>query len=102
MIGLDQTGQVYVRGPDGTFTVAAGGPFAVRLCGPATESSALERAELSGARHILWGPVEVVPDGCEVEVEAERWTLVRGSQARYRGPNGGVVYQRADVVRADA
>jgi hypothetical protein len=102
MIGLDQLGTVYLRGSGGTHTAPSGGPFPVRLCAVSSEGSSTERAELAATRRLLWGPTDAVPEGAEVEVEGERWTAVRGTSARMRGPTGAVVYQRADVVRADA
>lgn len=102
MLGLDQLATVYTRGPDGTHTVAGLSEVPVRVCSVSTEGAGLERAELAGARRLLWGPEEALPEGCEVEVQGERWTVQRGTQARWRGPDGGVVYQSADLVRADA
>jgi hypothetical protein len=101
MLGLDQRAAVYTRSPDGTHSVPGLSAVPVRVCGISTEGAGLERSELAGSRTLLWGPLEALPEGCEVEVSGERWTAVRGTQARLRGPDGGVVYQRCDLVRAD-
>ena len=102
MLGLDQTATVYKRGPTGAFDVVTGSALAVRLCAVSSEGAVVERTELAGTRRLLWGPGAALPEGCEVEVEGERWTVQRGTQARLRGPDGAVVYQRCEVVRSDA
>lgn len=102
MLGLDQRATVYTRGADGAHSVVALSAVPVRIVSDAAEGPGLERAERVGARRLLWGPHEALPEGCEVEVAGERWTVERGTQRPWRGPDGGVVYHSAGLVRADA
>jgi hypothetical protein len=101
VIGLDQVATVWTRGVGGGHTVLVKSGLRCRLSAVAVEGSAAERAELSASRRLLWGPEYQLPEGCQVEVEGERWTAVRGTQARMRGPTGAVVYQRCEMVRAE-
>ena len=100
MLGLDQRATVYGRGADGAHSAVLAQDLPVRLASPASEGSATERAELAATRRLLYGPEPALPEGCEVEVDGERWTAVRGTQARWRGPTGDVVYQTCELVRA--
>jgi hypothetical protein len=101
MLGLDQLATVYVRGPDDTFNVVHRDNLPVRLSSVGEEGTASERAELAATRNMMYGPGYTLPEESEIEVENERWTIVRGTQSRWRGPDGRVYYQRVNLVRSD-
>lgn len=103
MIGLIDLATVYTPDPvTGEYTVLDRDNLACRLALVNTVSGDVGpgRAELASTRRLIWDPSYEMPDASQVEIGDRRWNIQEGSQAAVRGPNGAIVYRRAEVMRA--
>ena len=93
---------VYTPDPTtGAYTVLARADLRGRLAVVTiTAQMGAGRAELASARRWLWGADYTLPETAQLAVDSVRWNVVAGSVAAERGPGGGVIIQRADVVWA--
>jgi hypothetical protein len=93
---------VYTPDPTtGAYTVLARAALRGRLAVVTlTAPMGAGRAELASARRWLFPAGYTLPDTAQLAVDGVRWNVVAGSVAAERGPGGGVIIQRADVVRA--
>lgn len=85
----------------GLYTVIAQANLACRLAKISTENAGNARAELLGARRLIWQTYFMPPDA-QVAVGGARWNIVEGTIATYRNKLGAEMYRAADVVRAEA
>lgn len=104
MIGLLDTAVVYTRdAATGAFSTVAQSALACRLAHVNQQPGATgdQRAELAAMRNLLWDPSYVMPELCQVEVNADgvRWQPEKGTFGAFRGPMGTVIYRRCDLRR---
>lgn len=103
MYGLDQSATVYTpNGTTGAFDVAAKSGLACRLAYIQEGGTGIggEREDIGSRRRLLWAENYTMPDTAQIEVDSQRWNVLAGTFGQLRGPFGGVVYRRCEVVRA--
>ena len=81
-------------------------PCRLTLVSADTAKDSHERAELAGARRLLWGNGYAMPETARVVVsdlngliESPTWDLVAGTFAPVYGPGPAIQYHRAECVR---
>jgi len=101
MFGLNATATVYTpNGTTGTYTVLATSGLACRLAvKPAPTDGAVERAEGTPRRLLLWDDAYSMPNDAQVEIDGQRWNVVAGTFDALTGLDSVVVYRRCEVVK---
>lgn len=103
MIGLLDTGVVYIEGSSGAFDTSIKTDLRCRLAHlSGVGVSTQDRAELLERRQLLWEPAYVMPERVQIEVNSDgvRWNVLPATIAALSGPSGAITYRRADAVRA--
>lgn len=99
---LDQRANVYT-GASGTgrYTVLAKSNLSCRLMhlNIRLVPTAIDRAELSAMRDMMFDPDYVMPEQCQVEVDGIRWQPKPGTFGAFRDWNSNVVYRNCQVLR---
>jgi hypothetical protein len=101
MVGLDQRADVYTPDPTtGAYTVLARAGLACRLAlASVPQEPVEERAERDARRLLLWEPGYALAETAQIALGGERWNPRPGTFAVARGPGGGAIYRRCEVVR---
>lgn len=103
MIGLDQTARVLGANPGSgahDVVLVAALPCRLLTAPPVGAMPPAERDELLSRHRLLWGPTTTIPETAQILLAGQRWAMRAGTADAVRGPDGAVVYQRCDVVRA--
>lgn len=102
MFGLNGTATVYTpHATTGAYTVAAKTGLRCRLAiKMAPGAAADDRAEMVGARRLLWDEAYTMPSNAQIEIDSERWNVVPGTIDNLTDLGTTVLYRRCDVVKA--
>lgn len=94
---------VYGPGSGGGFTEVLAEDIPCRIVRVrGTAPTLQERAELGRLRRLLFDAGYVLPTRCVVQVGADLWNVVPGSDAAPRGPSGAIHHKSADITKSSA